>query len=99
RYTLAVRREGYAPAVRTLGVPAPAAGADFALQLSPFEMEPVNVTGERTAVDPATSPQSTSALSGDQLRQSHTVSLAQAIERMPGLRSVSSGAQVGKPMI
>src|SRR5262249_1995463 len=40
-----------------------------------------------------------SALAGEKLRREHTVSLAHAIESLPGVRTLSSGGQVGKPVI
>src|SRR6266849_2081404 len=44
-------------------------------------------------------PLPSATLGGDQLRQARGVSLAQVLERLPGLRTLSTGEQIGKPMI
>src|SRR6267154_2248257 len=49
RYTLAVRRQGYAPAVREISVGAgqPSSALGFGLAPSAFRLEPVTVTATR----------------------------------------------------
>lgn len=101
RYTLTVRRSGYAPAVRTLALESAPDGAvgDLALALTPFTIEPIEITATRAALDPDRSPLPVDLLSGDALRNRTTVSLAHSIERVPGVRTLSTGAQVGKPVV
>jgi len=98
RYTLSVRRSGYAPAVVTFEAP-PSTALSVALQTTPFEISRLDVTASRSPIDSDRSPLPTAALSGDKLRREHSVSLARAIEDLPGVRTLSTGEQVGKPVI
>src|SRR5207247_1067559 len=97
RYTLVVRRLGYAPIVATAAVPGP----PLALMLRPsaLHLGAVTVTATRSAISPLASPLPTAELSGEQLRRAHEVSLAHALDQMPGVRTLSTGAQVGKPVL
>src|SRR6266699_4709161 len=101
RYTLAVRRHGFAPAVREISVGAGQAAPVLEIVLVPsaFRLEPVTVTATRQALASENSPLPTSALAGDELRQTEGVSLAQVVEALPGARTISTGAQIGKPVI
>ncbi|HYU27656.1 MAG TPA: TonB-dependent receptor plug domain-containing protein, partial [Gemmatimonadales bacterium] len=98
RYTLAVRRTGFAPAVREIAVPRQPT-LEIVLTASALRLEPVTVTASRQALAPQTSPLPASALSGDELRQAQGVSLAHVVEALPGARTISTGAQIGKPVI
>src|SRR6266702_798395 len=97
RYPLVVRRLGYAPIVATAAVPGP----PLALMLRPsaLHLGAVTVTATRSAISPLASPLPTAELSGEQLRRAHEVSLAHALDQMPGVRTLSTGEQVGKPVI
>src|SRR5216117_2173758 len=101
RYTLAVRRHGFAPAVREISVGAGQAAPVLEIVLVPsaFRLEPVTVTATRQALASENSPLPASALAGDELRQTEGVSLAQVVEALPGARTISTGAQIGKPVI
>src|SRR5213596_37752 len=101
RYTLAVRRHGFAPAVREISVGAGQAAPVLEIVLVPsaFRLEPVTVTATRQALASENSPLPTSALAGDELRQTEGVSLAHVVEALPGARTISTGAQIGKPVI
>ena len=57
------------------------------------------VTGARAELGGAAAPLPASDLSGDELRLETSVSLARALERLPGLRTLSTGEQVGKPIV
>jgi outer membrane receptor protein involved in Fe transport len=98
RYTVAVRRSGFAPVVRDVRLSGSVA-VDVALTPSPFQLEPVTVTATRSPVAADASPLPFSALAGDQLRRAQGVSLAHVLEALPGLRTLSTGAQIGKPVI
>src|SRR5882724_12306310 len=63
RYTLAVRRNGFAPAVRELAVPGQAT-LEIVLTPSALRLEPVTVTASRQPLASQTSPLPASALSG-----------------------------------
>ena len=99
RYTLAVRRHGFAPAVREISVGGPAGTLEIVLTPSAFQLEPVTVTATRQPLASESSPLPASALAGDQLRQAQSVSLAHVVEALPGVRTISTGSQVGKPVI
>src|SRR2546422_4837020 len=99
RYTLAVRRHGFAPAVREISVGAGQAALEIVLTPSAFNLEPVTVTATRQPLASASSPLPATALAGDELRQAQSVSLAQVVEALPGARTISTGAQIGKPVI
>src|SRR5882672_165483 len=99
RYTLAVRRHGFAPVVREIVVARGQAALEIVLTPSALRLEPVTVTASRQPSAVQTSPLPASALSGEALRQAQGVSLAHVVEALPGVRTLSTGAQIGKPMI
>src|SRR6266513_2213511 len=99
RYTLAVRRQGYAPAVREISVGAGQAALEIVLTPSPFNLEPVTVTATRQPLASASSPLPADALAGSDLRRAQGVSLAQVVEALPGVRAITTGSQIGKPVI
>lgn len=97
RYTVIAYRVGFAPVVRTVTVP----GAPVIIVLRPslLHLAPVTVTATRATIDPLTSPLPTAELSGEPLRRYQQVSLARALDGLPGVRTLSTGEQVGKPII
>src|SRR6267143_183374 len=97
-YTLTVRRAGFAPASRTIAVRGTTT-MDVRLAASPFALEPVTVTATRLPIAPDLSPLPVASLSGEGLRRQQGVSLAHVLEALPGLRTLSTGAQIGKPVI
>ena len=97
RYTLVVRRLGYAPIVATAAVPGPP--LPLVLPPSALHLGAVTVTATRSAISPLAAPLPTAELSGEQLRRAHEVSLAHALDQIPGVRTLSTGEQVGKPVI
>src|SRR2546425_3022763 len=98
RFTLVVRRPGYASIVREVAVPT-AAPLQIAMTATPFDVEPVTVTATRTPIAAAASPLPTASLGGDALRRTRGVSLAHVLEDLPGVRALSTGAQIGKPVV
>ncbi|HTI03858.1 MAG TPA: TonB-dependent receptor [Gemmatimonadales bacterium] len=98
-YTLTVRRAGYAPAVRGITVGGAPGAIDIVLAPSAFRLEPVTVTATRGAVAPATSSLPSSSLSGEDLRRAQSVSLAHVVDVLPGVRAITTGSQIGKPVI
>jgi len=75
KFTLVVRRVGFASDVREIVVPN---AGDLIVQLSatPFQVEPVTITATRLPTTSLRSPLPTSALSEDQLRREQSSSLA-----------------------
>jgi iron complex outermembrane receptor protein len=98
RYTLVIRRTGFAPAVREIVVAGPQT-IDVALEPTAFRLEPVTVTATRSPVATEGSPLPVASLAGPALRRAQGVSLAHVLEGLPGLRTLSTGAQIGKPVI
>ena len=98
RYTLAVRRTGFAPVVREITL-AGQASLEIVLTPSAFRLEPVTVTASRQALASQMSPLPASALAGDELREAQGVSLAHVVAALPGVNAITTGAQIGKPMI
>ena len=98
RQTLAVRRVGYAPQSQTLLVSGTTT-LTLTLGATALRLEAVTVTATRAPISPLASPLPTDALSGERLRREQEVSLAQALDGFAGVRSLSTGQQVGKPVI
>src|SRR5881409_3827728 len=99
RYTLAVRRHGFAPAVREIAVGAGQGALEIVLTPSAFNLEPVTVTATRQPLASASSPLPATALAGDELRQAQSVPLAHVVEALPCVRAITTGSQIGKPVI
>ena len=59
----------------------------------------VIVTATRDTISPLASPLPTGVLTAVELRRDHGVSLAQTLTRLPGVRSLGTGEQIGKPVI
>src|SRR6266478_6865113 len=101
RYTLAVRRQGFAPVVREISVGSGQSSGALEIELTPsaFRLEPVTVTATRQALASASSPLPADALAGNDLRRAQGVSVAHVVEALPGVRAITTGSQIGKPVI
>jgi iron complex outermembrane receptor protein len=98
-YTLVIRYQGYAPAVREIvGGPGQAL-FEITLTPSPFRLEPVTVTATRQPLATTGASLPATALAGDELRQAQSVSLAHVVDVLPGVSAITTGAQIGKPVI
>src|SRR5207247_5771614 len=71
----------------------------IALESATLFVEPVTVTATREPAAELASPLPGAALSEEGLRREGTVSLAHALEALPGIRTLSTGGQIGKPVI
>src|SRR6185437_11550998 len=69
------------------------------LQSSAAPIEPVTVTAARDVSERLKSPLSTSVLGAEEIHAEGGVSLAHSVAQLSGVRNVSTGQQVGKPMI
>ena len=98
RYTLTFRHPGFAPAVRRVDVTR-SARVDVVLQIRPFAVEGVTVTATGMPIQGRESPLPSVVLSSSDLRREHSVSLAHTLENVAGVRSLSTGQQVGNPVI
>ncbi|MEO7966272.1 MAG: TonB-dependent receptor plug domain-containing protein, partial [Gemmatimonadaceae bacterium] len=63
------------------------------------KLRAVVVTATRDSISPLASPLPTSVLTSVDLRRDHGVSLSHSLARLPGVRSLSTGEQIGKPVI
>jgi outer membrane receptor protein involved in Fe transport len=97
-HTVVLRRPGYAPVVQPVKL-AGTAQLDVVLREAAFELEPVVVTGMRAPVTPLLSVMPTATLSEDRVRQDQSVSLAHTLEAVAGVRTLSTGGEIGKPVI
>ena len=97
RYTVVVRRVGYAARVGEVDVRT--GPAELTLVPAAVQVEPVTVTATRQPIDVLGSPLPVAGLSGDRLRRAQSVSLARALETLAGVRALSTGESIGKPMI
>jgi outer membrane receptor protein involved in Fe transport len=98
-YTMAVRRHGYAPIVREIAIGAGRTELEVALTRSPFRLEPVTVTATRQPLATTGSSLPATALAGDEMRRAQSVSLAHVVDVLPGVAAITTGAQIGKPVI
>src|SRR5215475_8432269 len=98
-FTLSARRIAYASGAATVIVADAAATVDVILPSGAQRIEPVNVTATRAPTSPLTAPLSTSVLTGDQVDREGGVSLAHSVSTLSGVRNVSTGQEIGKPMI
>jgi iron complex outermembrane receptor protein len=97
-FTLVVRRLGYATAVRS-GVVSQSTGITVTMVTTPLTVDPITVTATRTPAIVGGSVLSVSELNEESLRRNATISLAHSLRSVPGVQSVSTGEQIGKPMI
>lgn len=97
-YTLVVRRLNFEPTVRRIAVPLDAALA-VSLRASAFTLEAVTVTATREPLPVLRSPLPPASVPADRLRRYGDVSLAQALGELPGVRTLSTGGEIGKPVI
>src|SRR5256885_2303894 len=98
RYTITVRGLGFAPVAREVTVRG-ATTLSVTLSRTSIWVEPVTVTATRAPLAAGLSPLPTEALSEDRLRREQSVSLAHALANLPGINALTTGQQIGKPVI
>jgi iron complex outermembrane recepter protein len=98
-YTMVTRRLGFAPVVQEVNVTDAVATLDVALTPSPLHIDAVTITATRSANSALTSPLPVSTLDEDRLQRTPSVSLAHALSGLPGVNALTTGGQIGKPMI
>jgi outer membrane receptor protein involved in Fe transport len=59
----------------------------------------VNVSSSRGATDPTVTPLAVTTLRELEIHKSGSISLGYVLDQVPGLRNVSTGGQIGKPVI
>jgi len=98
QYTLTIRRAGFRTATVNQVRPALSLN-DIVLFPSAVVIDPVTVTAMRSATEVGASVLPVSQLSEEMIRRDASISIAHSLVRLPGVRSVSTGQQIGKPMI
>src|SRR5438067_5306918 len=97
-YTVIVRHVGFAPFARAVAVHGPT-NLTVMLRRAPVWVEPVTITATRAPSAALGSPLSGAALSEAGLGRDQSVSLAHSLARLPGVNALTTGAQIGKPVI
>ena len=98
-YGLSFALVGYAPKVFRLRMESGSVTLDVSLVPSMVELPDVQVTASPLATTALNSPQPTSVLGAADLMTSGAPSLGETASTLPGVRSVSTGAGIGKPVI
>jgi iron complex outermembrane recepter protein len=99
QYRLSISAIGFAPVVERLVVGDLDTTVTIRLKPSVVELQALQVTASPGATTLLNSPQPVSALSSDELRLAQAPSLGETIENLPGVRSLSTGTGIGKPVI
>ena len=97
-FTLAVRRLGYVPIARRITIERDTT-LDFVMEPAALELPGLQVTATAAPTEAFSSPQPTSTLEGTLLRTQQAPTLAEVVSNLPGVRNVSTGEGIGKPMI
>jgi outer membrane receptor protein involved in Fe transport len=97
-YTLTFRRTGMSATSISHVRPGDAL-SNVVLTASPVVISPVTVTAARGATEIGSSVLPVSQINEEGLRRDGSISLAHSLVRLPGVRSVGTGLQIGKPMI
>jgi len=98
RYSLLARAAGFDAVLASVTIPM-RASVTIILSASSFELPPVTVTAVRNPLDPKLAALPVDELGPEQLRREHGVSLAHALDDLAGVNTLSTGEQVGKPVI
>ncbi len=99
QYRLSVSAIGFAPVLLRLVVGQEDTTVTIQLRRSVVELQTLQVTATPRATSLLESPQPVSALSSDELRLAQAPSLGETIQALPGVRSLSTGTGIGKPVI
>lgn len=98
-YGVSVAAIGFRPRVYRLTVRGRDAVLEARLLPSLVELPTIQTTATPLATSALESPQPLSALSAEALAAAQAPSLGAVLERLPGLRNLSTGAGIGKPVI
>ncbi|HZA98855.1 MAG TPA: TonB-dependent receptor [Gemmatimonadales bacterium] len=98
-YAVSFALVGYAPQVRRVSLRDATLTLDVQLRATLIELQELQVTASPLATTSLTSPQPTSVLSSEQLLENRAASLGETVSSLPGVRSLSTGSGIGKPVI
>jgi iron complex outermembrane recepter protein len=98
-YGVSLSAIGYAPQVQRVRLADEDVTLDVELKPSLVELPDLQVTAAPVATTSLTSPQPVSVLGGSDLQSSRSATLGETVSSLPGVRSFSTGAGIGKPVI
>ncbi len=98
-YLVSFALVGYAPQLRRVTIGQTDVTLDVVLRPTLIELPELQVTATPLATTSLTSPQPTSLLSSEQLQANRAPNLGETISTLPGVRSLSTGSGIGKPVI
>jgi iron complex outermembrane receptor protein len=99
RFTVSFASIGHKPVTRLVTLVSADVTLDVTMEESLVELDAVQVTATPSATDMLASPQPTASRSGEELAEVQAPSLGATLQGMPGVRSWSTGAGIGKPVI
>lgn len=98
-WTISFAMVGYAPQMRRVTVTDRPVRLDVALRPTVVELPPIQVTSTPVATTALESPQPTSVLAAEQLAAAQAASLGETLQGVAGVRNLSTGVGIGKPVI
>ena len=90
---------GFAPQLHAITLADDPLTVDVVLKPSLVELSDIQVTAGPSGTDPLSSPQPTSAVDGEELRRAQAPSLGDVVSALVGVRALSTGNAVAKPVI
>lgn len=98
-YGVSVAAIGFRPRVMRVTIRGQDTRLDVALTRTIVELAAIQTTATPLATTALESPQPLAVLQGDRLANAQAPSLGAVLEALPGMRNLSTGAGVGKPVI
>ncbi len=98
-YGVSVAAIGFRPRVMRVTIRGQDARLDVSLTRTIVELAAIQTTATPIATSALESPQPLAVLQGDGLANAQAPSLGAVLEALPGMRNLSTGAGVGKPVI
>jgi iron complex outermembrane receptor protein len=98
-YSVTFARIGFAPQVRRVTIANQDITVDVQLMQSAIELQAIQITATPLATTALTSPQTLTVVGGEELRSNVRASLGETLEGQVGLRNLSTGTGIGKPVI
>lgn len=98
-FGVAFDRIGYAPEVRRVTIGDSVVTLDVVMRATAVELPEVQTSASPLASTTLTSPQNVAVLGGRELTGALAPTLGETVAALPGLRSWSTGAGIGKPVI
>jgi iron complex outermembrane receptor protein len=90
---------GFAPQLHAITLTDDPLTVDVVLKASLVELSDIQVTAGPSGTDPLSSPQPTSAVDGEELRRAQAPSLGDVVSSLVGVRALSTGNAIAKPVI